>query len=47
MRKLFANNVNPLNNSTDVYLIIEILEGFYWKWLLKEEALKNLENVKN
>ena len=29
MRKLFANNANPLNNSMDVYLIIEILDGFY------------------
>ena len=30
-----------------VYLIIEILEGFYWKGLLKEEALINLKIVKN
>ena len=25
----------------------EILEGFYWKGLLKEEVLKNIEIVKN
>ena len=39
--KPFANTVNPLNNALGVYLIIEILEGLYWKVLLKEEALKN------
>ena len=30
----------------DAYLIIEILEGFYWKELLKEEALKKFRNSK-
>ena len=45
--KLFANTVNLLNNALGVYLIIEILEGFYWKELVKEEGLKNLEMVKN
>ena len=44
--KLFANTVNPLNNPPGVYLIIEIWEGFYWKGLLKEEVLKNLEIAK-
>ena len=43
--KTFANTVNPLNIAPGVYLILEILEGFYWKGLLKEEALRNLEIV--
>ena len=30
-----------------VYLINEILEGFYWKGLLKEQPLKNLKIMKN
>ena len=41
------NTANPPNNALRVSLIIEILEGFYSKGLLKEEALKNLEIVKN
>ena len=36
--KLFANTVNPLKNTPGVYLIIEILEGLYWKGLLNGEA---------
>ena len=43
----FMNTANPPNNAVRVSLIIEILEGFYSKGLLKEEALKNLEIVKN
>ena len=41
-QNFFANIFNPLNNVPGVYLIIEILEGFYWKGLLKEEALEKL-----
>ena len=43
----FANTVNPLNNTLGVYLIIENLEVFYWKGLLKEEVLKKLEIARN
>ena len=46
-QKLFTNTVNPLIKALGVYLIIEILEGLYWKGLLKEEGLKKLEIVKN
>ena len=41
-QNFFANIFSPLNNALGVYLINEILEGFYWKGLLKEEALKKL-----
>ena len=39
--------LNLLNNAPGVYLIIEILDGFYWRGFLKEEALKKLELVRN
>ena len=45
--KLFTQIVNPLNNALGISLIIEILEGFYWKGHLKKDALKNLKVVKS
>ena len=44
--KLLANTKNPLNNSPGFYLITEILECFYWKGILKDEALKKIRNCK-
>ena len=45
-QKSFANTVNPLDNVPGVYLIIEILESFYWQRFLKEEALKKFRKCK-